>query len=65
MAVGALGAIRSGQPRLLKHVPLMPIYWLLLFPPLLQALIELKTRPYHWHKTEHGVTGAPPETTGG
>lgn len=65
MAIGALGAIRSGQPRLLKHVPLMPLYWLLLFPPLLQALIELKTRPFHWHKTEHGVTGAPPETMGG
>lgn len=65
MAVGALGAIRAGQRHLLKYVPFMPLYWLLLFPPLLQALIELKTRPFHWHKTEHGVTGAPPETTGG
>lgn len=65
MAVGALGAVRAGQAHLLKHVPLMPLYWLLLFPPLLQALIELKTRPFHWHKTEHGVTGAPPETAGG
>lgn len=65
MAVGALGAIRAGQPHLLKHVPLMPLYWLLLFPPLIQALIELKTRPFHWHKTEHGVTGAPPEIAGG
>jgi cellulose synthase/poly-beta-1,6-N-acetylglucosamine synthase-like glycosyltransferase len=65
MAVGALGAVRAGQLHLLKHVPFMPLYWLLLFPPLLQALIELQTRPFHWHKTEHGVTGAPPETAGG
>jgi len=61
MAVGALGAMRAGQPHLLRHVPLMPIYWLLLFPPLMQALVELRTRPFHWHKTEHGVTGAPPD----
>jgi cellulose synthase/poly-beta-1,6-N-acetylglucosamine synthase-like glycosyltransferase len=65
MAVGALGAVRAGQPHLLKHVPMMPLYWLLLFPPLLQAIIELQTRPFHWHKTEHGVTGAPPEIAGG
>ncbi|MEL6686194.1 MAG: glycosyltransferase family 2 protein [Pseudomonadota bacterium] len=56
MIVGALGAIRSGKRHLLWHVPLMPLYWLLLFPPLIQALIELRTRPFHWHKTEHGVT---------
>ena len=63
MMVGALGAIRSRRPHLLWNVPLMPLYWLLLFPPLIQALIELRTRPFHWHKTEHGVTGAPlPET---
>lgn len=60
MMVGALGALRSRRLHLLWHVPLMPIYWLLLFPPLIQALIELRTRPFHWHKTEHGVTGAPP-----
>lgn len=61
MAVGALGAIRAGQPHLLRHVPLMPVYWMLLFTPLMQALAELQTRPFHWHKTEHGVTGAPPD----
>ncbi|WP_298913027.1 glycosyltransferase family 2 protein [uncultured Algimonas sp.] len=64
MAVGALGAVRSGRRRLLWSVPFMPIYWLILFPPLIQALIELQIRPFHWHKTEHGVTGAPPSTAG-
>ena len=61
MTVGALGAVRAGKPELLGHVPLMPLYWLLLFPPLLQALWELRTNPFHWHKTEHGVTGARPD----
>ena len=61
MAVGALGAWRSGQRRLLWHVPFMPLYWLLLFPPLLVALWELRSNPFHWHKTEHGVTGARPD----
>jgi cellulose synthase/poly-beta-1,6-N-acetylglucosamine synthase-like glycosyltransferase len=63
MAVGALGAVRAGKPHLLRHVPFMPVYWLLMFPPLLQAIAELRTRPFHWHKTEHGVTGAPPSLT--
>ncbi|MEM7728154.1 MAG: glycosyltransferase family 2 protein [Pseudomonadota bacterium] len=64
MAAGAVGAVRAGKPRLLWQVPFMPLYWLLLFPPLMQAIVELQTRPFHWHKTEHGVTGAPPEPAG-
>ena len=55
--LGAAGAIRAHKLRLLWHVPFMPVYWLLLFPPLIQALIELRTNPFYWHKTEHGVTG--------
>lgn len=65
MAVGIMGAIRAKRLHLLWHVPLMPIYWLLMFPALMQALVELRVRPFHWHKTEHGVTGAPLENTGG
>jgi cellulose synthase/poly-beta-1,6-N-acetylglucosamine synthase-like glycosyltransferase len=64
MIIGAVGAIRARQFHLLWHVPFMPLYWLLLFPPLIQAIIELQIRPFHWHKTEHGVTGAPPELAG-
>ncbi|MGB6229729.1 MAG: glycosyltransferase family 2 protein [Litorimonas sp.] len=59
MAVGALGAVRAGRPDLLRHVPFMPLYWLLLLPPFYQAAVEMRTRPFHWHKTEHGVTDAP------
>ena len=63
MMVGAIGAVRMGKPRLLLSVLGMPLYWLLLFPPFIQALWELRTRPYYWHKTEHGVTGARPINT--
>lgn len=55
MASGAIGALRSARPSLLKHVPLMPIYWALLFPPLIRAAWELRTNPFYWHKTEHGT----------
>ncbi len=63
MVVGALGAARMKRRRLWLSVIGMPIYWLLLFPPFIWALWELRTRPYYWHKTEHGVTGARPQTT--
>lgn len=56
---GVVGAIRSRQYSLLRSVPLMPVYWLALFRPTLQALYELWARPFHWHKTEHGVTDTP------
>ena len=62
MAVGALGAWRAGKRDLLWSVATMPVYWLLLFPPLCRAIWELRTNPYYWHKTEHGVTGARPKT---
>ena len=64
MAVGALGAVRADKPELLSSVLSMPLYWLMLFPPLVQAIWELRVRPFHWHKTEHGVTGARPDPVG-
>ena len=58
MYIGAEGAIRSGKPALLLSVPFMPLYWFALCAPTLRALWELKRNPFHWHKTEHGVTPA-------
>jgi len=37
----------------------MPAYWALLFAPSLRAIWELRRIPFHWHKTEHGVSPAP------
>ena len=60
MYIGAAGAIRAAKPALLLSVPFMPLYWFALCAPTLRALWELKRKPFHWHKTEHGVTSTPP-----
>lgn len=56
ITIGIVGAIRAKQSHLLRSVIMMPAYWLLLFWPSWRALFELRSRPFHWHKTEHGVT---------
>ena len=55
LALGLLAALRSGSPRLLRAVPAMPLYWLLVSFASWRALWELFTDPHHWHKTEHGA----------
>jgi len=54
--IGIIGAIRRKIYHLIPWAFLMPVYWVLLFWPTVQAFIELKTRPFHWHKTTHGVS---------
>ncbi len=56
MLIGAIGAIRAGKPSLLLSIPFMPLYWLALCAPTIRALWELRGNPFHWHKTEHGIT---------
>ena len=54
--IGAIGAARAGKAQLIPWVVFMPAYWALLFAPSLRALWELRRMPFHWHKTEHGVS---------
>jgi cellulose synthase/poly-beta-1,6-N-acetylglucosamine synthase-like glycosyltransferase len=56
MLIGAIGIYRCGKPKLMPLALFMPFYWLMLFWPTVRALAELKTRPFHWHKTHHGVS---------
>ena len=63
MLIGCVGAVRAGKPALLLSVPFMPLYWFALCAPTLQALWELKSNPFHWHKTEHGVSPQMPLKT--
>ena len=63
MLIGAVGAIRAGKPALLLSVPFMPLYWFALCAPTLRALWELRRNPFHWHKTEHGVSPQMPLKT--
>lgn len=38
---------------------LMPLYWLLLTPALVLALVDLARDPTHWRKTDHGLADRP------
>jgi len=56
MVIGAVGALRANKPELLVSVPFMPFYWFALCAPTIRALLELRRNPFHWHKTDHGIT---------
>jgi len=55
IAIGMVGALRAGKPRLIIAALTMPFYWIALFPPTIRALWELGRNPFFWHKTDHGV----------
>lgn len=38
------------------QVLFMPAYWLLISFAAYRALVQLVTNPFHWEKTEHGVS---------
>jgi len=63
MLIGAIGSIRAGKPVLLLSVPFMPIYWFALCAPTIRALWELRRNPFHWHKTDHGISSQVPLKT--
>jgi glycosyltransferase XagB len=53
LSLGA--AVSRGHDDLAPHALLVPCYWALMSAAAYLALIELFVRPYHWHKTEHGL----------
>ncbi len=56
MALAFITARRRGYAALLRHVPLMPLYWLLISAAAYRALWQFWTAPFKWEKTEHGLT---------
>jgi hypothetical protein len=58
IVVGAASALRRREPGLALSALLMPLCWLLISAAAYRALYQLLTDPYHWEKTEHGVTPA-------
>jgi cellulose synthase/poly-beta-1,6-N-acetylglucosamine synthase-like glycosyltransferase len=54
MAVGFLSARGRGYRHLMKDVPLMPLYWLLISAAAYRALWQFMTARFEWEKTEHG-----------
>jgi hypothetical protein len=50
-----LGMKRRKLLGLWSFLPLLPLYYLLTSAAAWLALYDLILRPYHWHKTEHGL----------
>jgi cellulose synthase/poly-beta-1,6-N-acetylglucosamine synthase-like glycosyltransferase len=55
MALGFLALRRRGYSPLLKQIPLMPVYWLLISAAAYRALWQFMTARFEWEKTEHGL----------
>ncbi|QAY95340.1 hypothetical protein CWB41_05985 [Methylovirgula ligni] len=50
-----LGMQRRRLLRLWPVLALLPFYWLLICAAAWAAVFDLVRRPFHWHKTEHGL----------
>jgi cellulose synthase/poly-beta-1,6-N-acetylglucosamine synthase-like glycosyltransferase len=55
MALGLRAVQRRGYRTLMKQVPLMPVYWLLISLAAYRALWQYMTARFKWEKTEHGL----------
>lgn len=56
IAAGIAAVAVRGLPALLNHAAMMPAYWMLISVAAYKALWQLLTRPFHWEKTEHGLS---------
>jgi cellulose synthase/poly-beta-1,6-N-acetylglucosamine synthase-like glycosyltransferase len=56
ITIGLLGLARRGNLRRGWILAWTPIYWGYLSLAAWRALIQLLLNPYHWEKTEHGLT---------
>lgn len=55
--LAGLAAVSArGFSSLLAHPLMMPAYWLLISIAAYKALWQLVTRPFHWEKTDHGLS---------
>jgi cellulose synthase/poly-beta-1,6-N-acetylglucosamine synthase-like glycosyltransferase len=55
--LAGLAAVSArGLSSLLVHPLMMPAYWLLISAAAYKALWQLVTRPFHWEKTDHGLS---------
>ena len=54
-AGGTEWTVRRGHDDLSLHALVIPAYWMLMSAAAYMALVDLFLRPYHWHKTEHGL----------
>jgi hypothetical protein len=52
----ALGLRKLGKPHWWATLATMPVYWLLISAASWMALWQLIVKPFHWNKTEHGLS---------
>lgn len=50
-----IGALRQGRPELAVFTAFVPLYWLMMSVAAGLAMYDLIVRPFHWHKTKHGL----------
>jgi cellulose synthase/poly-beta-1,6-N-acetylglucosamine synthase-like glycosyltransferase len=50
-----MGAARRHQPELIIYTLFVPVYWLMMSWAAAYAFHDLIVRPFHWHKTQHGL----------
>ena len=50
-----MGAAKRGQSELIIYSLFVPVYWLMMSWAAAYALRDLIVRPFHWHKTQHGL----------
>ena len=55
MTLGVLALKRRGSRQLLRQVPLMPFYWLLISGAAYRAAWQFATARFTWEKTAHGL----------
>lgn len=51
-----VAAANRGLPPLILSALTMPIYWLLISAGAYRALFQLFSNPFHWEKTDHGLS---------
>ncbi len=55
---------KRGFYRLMPQLILMPAYWLLISFATFRALVHYIKKPFHWEKTEHGLSDTKRQKTG-
>lgn len=53
LALAAVAVVRRGESWLIWHLPLAPLYWLLVSAAAWRALWQAARDPYRWEKTPH------------
>ena len=56
LSIAMIAARDSGRPGLMPWVLALTFYWPLGAVAAYRAVGEIFTRPFHWHKTEHGLS---------